>query len=67
MAAFQYKSILLHAIPDKGGWIVFGIMRGTNARKFLATLDGDVGEELAVQFADKLAKNLAGKPSADID
>jgi hypothetical protein len=66
MAAFPYKSILLHAHLDKSGWTIIGI-RHNNSQKFIADLDLDIGQELAQQFADKLAKNLAGKPSAEID
>jgi hypothetical protein len=51
---------------DKSGWTIIGI-RHNNSQKFIADLDLDIGQELAQQFADKLAKNLAGKPSAEID
>lgn len=67
MPAFAYRSILLHVLPDKSGWVIFGIRHGTKARRFLATLDGEIGAEQARQFADRLAKNLAGKPAADVD
>lgn len=71
MPAFPYRSILLHAEIDKNiaGWSIIGISNNENYhfQTTLAVIGKEVGEELAIQFADKLAKNLAGKPTAEID
>lgn len=66
MPAFKYRSIIFHALWDRSGWAIIGV-KFNNGQKTLAELDLEVGEELARQFADKLAKNLAGKPSAEVD
>ncbi len=51
MSAFRFKSILLHTLPDNGGWEVYGIPHTGKRRTVIAVLDPVAGEDLARQPA----------------
>jgi len=67
MSAFLYETILLHTQPKNWGWIIYGIRPNNHTREELVKISHLVGEHLAQRWADQIAKNLAGKPAAEVD
>jgi hypothetical protein len=67
MHAFKFYSILLHTLPDNGGWEVYGIPHTGNRRTVIAVLDPVAGEELARLLASAAALQLAGQHYYDED
>jgi hypothetical protein len=68
MPAFAFKSILLNTLPGNAGWIIYGVKHyRSHQRHALAVLDPLIGQVLAEQWANSLAKALAGKPHAEQD
>jgi hypothetical protein len=67
MPEFHFKSIVLHALPDIGGWEVYGITHHTDAQEQLATLSYKLGKEVARLVAKVAALQLAGKGEYDED
>ncbi len=68
MPAFKFKGILLHALPDGGGWEVYGIPHTVRRRwTVIAVLDPVAGEDLARLVASAAALQLAGRGEYDED
>ncbi len=68
MPAFKFKSILLHTLPDSGGWEVYGIPHAVRGRRtVIAVLDPVAGEDLARLVASAAALQLAGRGEYDED
>lgn len=66
MAAFAFKNIIFHEMPDCKGWQLIGIRHDRN-QEVIATLAGRLGEVLAEKWANQAAITLAGKPYAEPD
>ena len=67
MPAFQFKRIILHALPGPtGGWEVIGV-RYSRKQEVIAILPAVLTEQEAKRLANHLAKNLAGQPYAEVD
>ncbi len=68
MPAFKFKSILLHALRDGGGWEIYGIPHSAGSRRtVVAVLDPVAGESLARLVASAAALQLAGRGEWDED
>jgi hypothetical protein len=68
MPAFKFRSILLHALPDNGGWEIYGIPHLARGRRtVIAVLDPVAGEDLARLVARAAALQLAGQAEYDED
>jgi hypothetical protein len=68
MPAFPFKSILLHTLPDTGGWEIIGVSHLVRGRRtVIAVLDPVAGEDLARLLASAAALQLAGQYSYDED
>ncbi len=68
MPAFKFRSILLHALPDNGGWEVYGIPHTARGRRtVIVVLDPVAGEDLARLLASAAALQLAGRGEYDED
>ncbi len=65
MPAFQFQNIILHALPA-GGWEVIGV-RHSRQQVVIATVTAVIGQEEVERLANWFAKNLAGKPYAEVD
>jgi hypothetical protein len=61
MPAFPFRAILLHTLPDNGGWEVYGIPHISKRRTVIAVLDPVAGEDLARLLATAAALQLAGR------
>ncbi len=59
--AFTFKSILLHALPEDGGWEVYGLPHTGRRRTVIAVLDPVAGEDIARLVASAAAMQLAGQ------
>ncbi len=68
MPAFPFRTILLHALPDNGGWELYGIPHAVRGRlTVIAVLDPVAGEDLAKLVASAAALKLAGRADYDED
>jgi hypothetical protein len=68
MPAFKFKSILLHTLPDGGGWEIIGIPHSAGSwRTVIAVLDPVAGEDIAHRVASMVALNLSGKAEYSSD
>jgi hypothetical protein len=63
MAAFAFKNIIFHELPDREGWQIIGVKPDRNS-KVIATIAPALGEALAEKWANQAAANLAGLPYA---
>lgn len=66
MPAFQFQSVLLHQLPDLQGWQIIGI-KDDGTRVLIASMHHITGQDQAERLANQLAKDLAGKPYAEVD
>ena len=66
MPVFQFENILLHQLPDNQGWQIIGI-NYDKSRELIIYLPPEIGEDKAQIIANRTARDLTGKPSAEID